>query len=166
MYSFLCDEKYVLFSVFYFLKRIMLIYNLIFQLAELHVYLLPNHAWEKSRGLAEKDVVEGCISLGFVRWGSIFWDTYVQHLTISKCKTRRPWNMPFLLHIVRTLEWCQCDSYFLEYHAWNEKEILLTSNWRNLLDMLVNCMTMICKNLFWKRNTSLHVSTHENSSCT
>ena len=42
-------------------------YDFIFQLAELHVYLLPNHAWEKSRGLAEKDVVEGCISLGFVR---------------------------------------------------------------------------------------------------
>ena len=39
----------------------------IFQLAELHVYLVPDHAWEKNRGLAEKDVVEGCISLGFVR---------------------------------------------------------------------------------------------------
>ena len=49
------------------LRRYVPNYDFIFQLAELHVYLLPNHAWEKSRGLAEKDVVEGCISLGFVR---------------------------------------------------------------------------------------------------
>ena len=44
-----------------------LISHLIFQLAELHVYLVPDYAWEENRGLAEKSVVEGCISLGFVR---------------------------------------------------------------------------------------------------
>ena len=38
-----------------------------FQLSELHIYMVPVDAWQKRRGLAEKDIVENCISLGFVR---------------------------------------------------------------------------------------------------
>ena len=64
---FCTDEKIIFTLCFILLSRYLNNYDFIFQLAELHVYLLPNHAWEKSRGLAEKDVVEGCISLGFVR---------------------------------------------------------------------------------------------------
>ena len=37
------------------------------QLSELHIYMVPVDAWQKRRGLAEKDIVENCISLGFVR---------------------------------------------------------------------------------------------------
>ena len=63
-----CTDEKIIFALCFILLFIQVPnYDFIFQLAELHVYLLPNHAWEKSRGLAEKDVVEGCISLGFVR---------------------------------------------------------------------------------------------------
>ena len=40
-----------------------------FQLAELHLYLIPTDAWETNRGLADKAVIENCVSIGFVRSG-------------------------------------------------------------------------------------------------
>jgi hypothetical protein len=39
-----------------------------FQLAELHLYLIPTEAWVANRGLAEKAVMENCVSIGFVRY--------------------------------------------------------------------------------------------------
>ena len=48
------------------LKRLILFW-FFFQLSELHIYMVPVDAWQKRRGLAEKDIVENCISLGFVR---------------------------------------------------------------------------------------------------
>ena len=38
-----------------------------FQLAELHIYLIPRSAWERNRNLAEKSVANSCVSIGFVR---------------------------------------------------------------------------------------------------
>ena len=37
------------------------------QLAELHVYLIPRKAWRGNRNLAEKNVAEASMSVGFVR---------------------------------------------------------------------------------------------------
>ena len=39
----------------------------LFQLRELHVYLVPKEAWMGERGLAKRDVIEDCVSVGFVR---------------------------------------------------------------------------------------------------
>ena len=39
-----------------------------FQLAELHIYIIPKAAWQGQRNLAQKTVVEDCISVGFVRY--------------------------------------------------------------------------------------------------
>ena len=39
----------------------------LFQLAELHVYVIPRESWVTQRNLAKKSVVEDCVSVGFVR---------------------------------------------------------------------------------------------------
>ena len=43
----------------------------LFQLAELHIYLVPREAWESQRNLAKKSVVDDCVSVGFVRYETL-----------------------------------------------------------------------------------------------
>ncbi len=47
--------------------QFLIMFPLDFQLSELHVYVIPRQAWEGRRNLASKDVVEHCVSVGFVR---------------------------------------------------------------------------------------------------
>lgn len=44
-----------------------LFFTLFIQLAELHVYLVPEQEWHSDRRLAKRNAVNECISIGFVR---------------------------------------------------------------------------------------------------
>ena len=39
----------------------------VFQLSELHIYVIPTDLWQVERRLVDTSIIEQCVSVGFVR---------------------------------------------------------------------------------------------------
>ena len=77
----------------------------VFQLSELHIYVIPTDLWQVERRLVDTSIIEQCVSVGFVRWESTHYGVLFQTVVLrtlerfqktSSTKYTRGFNFPML----------------------------------------------------------------------